>query len=100
MFLNRQPHFNKRIFWDVDFEHLDYQKQAAFIVERVFERGDIPDIRNCRRFYGDDTIRKILTNVKWLPLTTIYLACAILDNQLTDYRCYNTAQYTKGHWSY
>lgn len=94
------PQFHKRIFWDVDMSKLDYDKKSAFIIERVFERGDVPDIRNCRRYYGDEHIRTVLTNAKWLPLPVIYLACAILSNELTDYRCYNTAQLNPGHWTY
>ena len=49
-----KPYDNKRIFWDVDSEKLDYEKKAGFIIERVFERGDVEDIRMCRRFYGDE----------------------------------------------
>ena len=94
------PQFNKRIFWDVNFEALDYDLKAAFIIERVFERGDVPDIRECRRYYGDDKIKQVLTNAKWLSLQTIYLASAILDIELTEYRCYNTARSNPGHWMY
>lgn len=95
-----KPIFNPRIFWDVRFDDLDYENKAAFIIQRVFERGDVPDIRACRRYYGDDKIRTVLTNAKWLPLQTIYLACAVLDNELTDYRCYNTALSNPEHWTY
>ena len=94
------PHFNKRLFWDVNFENLDFQKKANFIIERVFERGDVEDIRTCRRYYGDKKIKDVLTHSKWLPLNTIYLACALFDNELTDYKCYNIAQSNPGHWSY
>ncbi|CAN5398530.1 hypothetical protein BH09BAC1_BH09BAC1_10990 [soil metagenome] len=94
------PEFHRRIFWDVDFDNLDYDKRANFIIERVFERGDVPDIRNCRRYYGDEKIREALTNAKWLPLRIIYLACAVLGNELTDYRCYITAQSNPEHWRY
>jgi hypothetical protein len=94
------PLFHKRIFWDVNFDTLDYDKKASFIIERVFERGDVPDIRACRRYYGDEKIREVLTQAKWLSLTTIYLACAICDNELTDYKCYNTAQSNPTHWMY
>jgi two-component system, LytTR family, response regulator LytT len=30
--------FHKRIFWDVDFEQLDYDAKANFVIERVFEQ--------------------------------------------------------------
>jgi hypothetical protein len=55
-----KPIFNKRIFWDVMFENIDYDAKANFVIERVFEpayrtgrRGDVDDIRNCRRYYGN-----------------------------------------------
>lgn len=95
-----KPVFNRRIFWDVNFDNLDYDAKAMFIIERVFERGDVPDIRACRHYYGDERIREALTNAKWLSLQTIYLACAVLHNELTDYRCYNTAQSNPEHWKY
>ncbi|MGH2646890.1 MAG: DUF6922 domain-containing protein, partial [Ginsengibacter sp.] len=40
-----KPTFNKRIFWDVVFENIDYDDKANFVIERVFERGDVGDIR-------------------------------------------------------
>lgn len=92
--------FHKRLFWDVNPDNLRLDEKARFIIERVWERGDVPDIRACRRYYGDDKIREILTSAKWLSLKTIYLACACLSNQLTDYKCYNTAQSNHEHWSY
>ncbi len=95
-----KPVFQKRIFWDVNFEALDYDAKASFIIERVFDRGDVDDIRQCRRYYGDEKIKTVLTNAKWLSLKTIYLACAILNNELTDYRCFITAQSNPQHWSY
>ncbi len=92
------PVFNKRIFWDVNFDTLDYDGKAAFIIERVFVRGDVPDIRACRRYYGDDAIRKVLVGVNWLPKPTVYLAAAVLGNELTDYKCYNIALSNPAHW--
>lgn len=86
------PDFNRRIFWDVNAETMDYDKKATFVIERVFERGDVQDIRTCRRYYGDNKIKGVLTNAKWLSLNTIYLATALFNNELTDYKCYNTAQ--------
>ena len=100
MLSKAKPELNRRIFWDINFDNLDYDSKAAFIIERVFERGDVADIRNCRRYYGDERIMQVLTNVKWLPLQTIYLACAVLDNELTDYKCYNTARSNPEHWTY
>ena len=83
-----KPDFNKRIFWDVDFEQMDYDAKANFIIARVFERGDVEDIRQCRRYYGDKKVSDALFNARYLPLHTIYFASAIIDRPLNEFRCY------------
>ncbi|HEX5149885.1 MAG TPA: hypothetical protein VFW07_00475 [Parafilimonas sp.] len=95
-----QPVFNCRIFRDVNFDALDYNKGARFVIERVFERGDVEDIRQCRRYYGDEKIEEMLTTAKWLTKETVYLASAILDNDLSEYQCYNTDQLNPELWRY
>ena len=53
----QKPIFDKRIFWDVDFNTIDYDKHPNWIIVRVFERGDIADIKQLRRYYGDRIIK-------------------------------------------
>ncbi|MCX6243861.1 MAG: hypothetical protein NTU98_04085 [Bacteroidetes bacterium] len=88
----RKPEFNKRIFWDVNFEKMDLDSRADFVIERVFERGDVEDIRQCRRYYGDVKVNEALLNAKYLPLHTIHFASAIIDKPLEEFRCYMLRQ--------
>ncbi|MBL7777836.1 MAG: hypothetical protein JNK66_05975 [Chitinophagales bacterium] len=62
-----KPFDNPRIFGDVDYTKMDYTAKANFIIERVFERGDVEDIRQCRRYYGDEKVTTALLNAKFLP---------------------------------
>ncbi len=87
-----KPVFEERIFWDVDFENLDYDKYFRYVIERVFERGDVQDIRNCRRYYGDEKVSQVLLNAKFLPEITMYLAAAVIDKPVTEFRCYKLRQ--------
>lgn len=87
-----KPIFHRRIFWDVGFDKLDYDKKSSFVIERVFERGDVEDIRQCRRYYGDEMITDVLLNAKYLPLTSIYLASAVIDKPIEEFRCYKLRQ--------
>jgi len=95
-----KPYDNKRIFWDVDSEKLDFEKKASFIIERVFERGDVEDIRMCRRFYGDEKIAITLITAKWLMPHTVYLASALFNNKPQDYRCFKQIQLSRTHSLY
>ena len=98
--MSSKPIFNKSIFWDVNFEGLDYEKKASFIIERVFERGDVEDIRQCRRYYGEEKVAQALLNAKFLPLHTTYLAAAVIDRPLTDFRCYKLRLLNPGLYPY
>jgi hypothetical protein len=95
-----KPVFNKRIFWDVDFEKINYDTKANFVIERVFERGDVEDIRNCRRYYGDEKVAKVLLNAKFLPETRMYLASAVINKPITEFRCYKLRQLNPGLFPY
>ena len=96
----KKPLFNKRIFWDVNFEALDYDLRANFVIERVFERGDVEDIRQCRRYYGDEKVTEALLKAKYLPLHTIHFASAVIDKPLEDFRCYILRQLNPGFFPY
>lgn len=87
-----KPFDNKRIFWDIDSEKLDYEAKSSFIIERVFERGDVEDIRMCRRYYGDERIEDALLKAKFLPERRLHLASAIINKPLNSFLCYTMRQ--------
>lgn len=62
MNVKQKPIFEKRIFRDVNFEQIDFDAKANFVIERIFEQGDVEDIRQCRRYYGDEKITQVLLN--------------------------------------
>jgi hypothetical protein len=84
--------FDPRIFWDVDYENMDFSKRANFVIQRVFERGDVSDIRACRGLYGDEKISEVLLNAKHLPIHRLYLASAVINQPINTFRCYTSPQ--------
>lgn len=94
------PELSRRLFWDVDLDQPDPEAPVAFIIERAFWRGDVPDIRNCRRHYGDECITKVLLDAKFLPLDALHLAGAIFDKPLEAFRCYTLRQSNPGLFPY
>ena len=95
-----KPFYNKRIFWDVNSDTMDFTVKANFIIERVFERGDVEDIRYCRRFYGDEKIEFVLLNAKYLPEKRMYLCSAIINKPIQEFRCYIIKQSSQIHLPY
>jgi len=90
MKITENPNFNVRIFWDVDSEKMDFDKKSHWVIARVFERGDVDDIRHSRRYYGDELIRQVLLNVKFLPEHRLHLASAVINEPPENFRCYTS----------
>ncbi len=95
-----KPQFHKRIFWDVQPEQIDFEEKSSFVIERVFERGDVSDIRECRRYYSKETIEMALLNAKFLPIHTLYLAAAIIERNIEEFRCYKLRLLKQAHLPY
>jgi hypothetical protein len=83
-----KPILAKRIFWDTNFDNLDYDKSYRSIIERVFDRGDIEDIRQVRRYYGDEKVIEALTTARYLFDETINFCSGIFDIPKENFRCY------------
>jgi hypothetical protein len=97
---SRRPVLPRKLFWDVNFDQLDYNEKASFIITRVFERGDVPDIREVRRYYGDEKVVDALTKSKWLFYHTFSLAKNMFDLNDTDFKCYTLNQSKGIPWAY
>jgi len=58
----------------------------------VFERGDVEDIRQVRRHYGDESAKEALLTTKSFSMDRLHLAVAIIDEPKEKFRCYINQQ--------
>lgn len=63
---------NKSLFWDTDFQHIDWKRQYRAVIQRVFERGNENDKNEIIRFYGDEKVKQALQDSKIRSPYTIY----------------------------
>lgn len=61
--------FRKVLFWDTNFEEIDWNSNKKAIIKRVLERGNDKEIKEIISFYGRETISKeiSLMNKSHLP---------------------------------
>lgn len=55
--------FRKALFWDTDFESIDWRGNSAWIIQRVFEYGNEGEIKETIHFYGKKAIENILSTL-------------------------------------
>lgn len=59
----------KILFWDTDFEKLDWTKNYKAIIKRIFERGNEEEKQEIIHFYGNEKITEALNSASTLPIT-------------------------------
>ena len=82
----------KHLFWDVVYEDIDFDKKKNFVIVRVFERGDFPEITKVRRYYGDEAILKSITTAKFIEEETFNFLSLYYDIPKENFLCYRNKQ--------
>jgi addiction module HigA family antidote len=62
----------KIVFWDTDFNLLDWEKQKSAIIKRIFERGNDTEIKEIITFYGLSTVKQTIDTTKNNFLPSFY----------------------------
>ncbi len=88
------------LFWDVEFENVDYDKYSQFIINRVLLRGDIKDWQEIKFYYGIERIKQEILQMKYLDERTLNFCSIYFNISKIDFKCYNTPQSTKELWNY
>jgi hypothetical protein len=91
---------NKILFWDVDYDSIDFEKHAPLIVERVLTLGTLEDFRTIKDFYGKPKLRLIIMNLRSLDDRTISFCSLYFKIKSTSLRCYKLQQLNQAHWNY
>ena len=55
--------YRKALFWDTDFDTLDWQRNSEWIIQRAFEYGNKNEIEETIRFYGKNRIVNVLKGI-------------------------------------
>lgn len=95
-----QISIRKALLWDVDSTTLDYKKHANFLIVRVFERGDVEDIRQIRKYYGDEKVKDALLTAKYIMPHRIHLVLAVINEPIENFRCYKSGLLNRQHYPF
>ncbi|MFD2828618.1 DUF6922 domain-containing protein [Leeuwenhoekiella polynyae] len=57
-------HFRKVLFWDTKLDKIDWYRNKRAVIKRVLERGNQLEIEELIKFYGKQTISKIVQSIK------------------------------------
>lgn len=81
-------------------ESVDFDKHRSWLVKRVLEKGSKQDWDQLQKFYGKPAIAESVKTMRSLEKRAHSFACAMLDLQPTECRCYTNRQSHATHWNY
>ena len=88
------------IFWDVDHNNLDINKNFAFILQRVLGYGLLHDWNLIYKSFGLKRITEEAKKIRYLDDRSLHFIAHLSDSNLNDFRCYITKQSIPGHWNF
>lgn len=95
-----KPNISKRVFWDINFESLDYEKDRLFIIDKVMNYGLWDDFVAIVKYYGKEVIGKEIVKSPYLKKDVLNFLCFYLGLQPSDFECYTRRQLQEPHWVY
>jgi hypothetical protein len=79
-----RPH----LFWDIDLNSLDEEKNKRLIIERVLNRGTVDEFRQILSYYGDDTIKRVVVNIGTFDNKTLEFVHTFFHIPKEKFKCY------------
>lgn len=97
--MNLVKQLSQYLFWDIDMDLLDVEKNSSQLIQRVLEYGELEDWRKIRDFYGLARIADDCKKLRSLNPKALSFVCAITGTKKEDYRCYHIRQSFPTHWN-
>jgi hypothetical protein len=82
---------SEHLFWDVAPESIDADRNAAFLICRIMERGSSEDVRAAWSYYGEARVRDALVKAPSLTKKTMHFFAYQFRIPLEAFRAYGRA---------
>jgi hypothetical protein len=91
---------SREIFWDVNYDTIDWEKNYQWVICRVLDRGSLQDWKEVKRHYGTQKMLEAAKQARYLSKKTVYTLSAIFNIPLAEFRCYTLMQSQPEQWIY
>lgn len=83
---------NRNYFWDIKYHEIDQEKSKRLIIERVFNLGNLNEIKMILNVYGKETVVTTLCNLNYIEPKTLNFASLLFQIPKSKFKCYTKAQ--------
>ncbi|HEC42914.1 MAG TPA: plasmid maintenance system antidote protein [Bacteroides sp.] len=77
----------RQIFWDIDFDKIDFIRFKSYVIQRIFERGNESEIKEIIRFYGEEECKMVIREARNLFVPAVANAENYLNIKKSEIKC-------------
>ncbi len=85
--MNEKFKLRPSLFWDTRIDHIDTEKHARFVIERVIARGTLDDWKTVLNIYGHDRVRREVLSIRSLDPKSLAYLSIFFDIDETEFKC-------------
>jgi hypothetical protein len=83
---------SKYLFWDTNYNDIDWQGHARYVIERVLTRGTLEDWKQIKEYYGLQKIKDEAIQSRTLDKITLNFCSIFFGIPKEQFRCYTQEQ--------
>ncbi len=87
------------LFWDVDINTLDEQTHKNYIIQQVFNYGEISEFNAIMHYYNRDTIKNAICKAGYLDPKTLAFVLTFFNLHKNQLLCCTRNQSHPTHWN-
>lgn len=91
---------SNHLFWDIDINTLDLEKNKKQIIHRVLDYGLIDDWKFIQNYYGISKIAETALTIRDLEKKSATFIALLANIPKEKFLCYTTTQSTPQHWNF
>lgn len=91
--------FSSVLFWDIDKENFDLDKNSKQFIQRVLEYGNWNDWLLIKQYYGMDAIKNSALAARSLDAVTLAFVSNLFEIDKKEFRCYRHRQSHPNLWN-
>ena len=90
----------KSLFWDTNYDKIDWEKNAPYVVDRVMHYGVWEEFKEMLKYYGREKVIEIVKNLRYMDRRVMTFCHVYFQIPLEEIRCYKIRQSMTLHWDY
>lgn len=80
--------FSPHLFWDVNRNTLDLEKNKRLVIERVVQRGSRKDLDLLLKYFGKERVKDIIKKLPWLNEKDQAFVHVFFNIPYNEMKCY------------